>query len=171
MAKAKAIKDINGQHARLYYSIANSPAWCALSPSAKALWCDMRVQVGATNNGAATTALAILKHKGWSSRHTIARARNELICLGFIELTVQGGICNGGKTPNLYRFTDLPMYELPKHRLARCNAVHLYRKFGGLSEAKGALRAARLESNKVKVNKLHSLSVANAPELQNLGTE
>ena len=57
MAKfEKPPKDIGGSHIRLYATIHNSFAWLVLAPTAKALWVDLRTQIGATKNGTATTA-------------------------------------------------------------------------------------------------------------------
>lgn len=169
MAK-KILKDPRGQHVRIYKDILNSPAWCCLSSSAKALWCDMRAQIGSTNNGTATIALEVLSHKGWSSRHTIGRARDELVVLGFIELTHQGGICRGGKSPNLYRFTDEPMYEQPKWGLAPCKPDFLFLKYQTHSEAKKEIAKLRLEKN-MKVKNKHLKSEVNTPCIKKLSAE
>ncbi|WP_068319489.1 hypothetical protein [Polynucleobacter yangtzensis] len=148
MSKKSYSPDPNGAHRRLYDIVLNSVAWRCLSPAAKGLWCDLRAQVGSTNNGAATTALAVLSHRGWSSRHTIMRARQQLEALGFIRLTLQGGIASGGKKPNLYRFTDLDMYELPKYKLSAIKADHLYKSFREVREAKATLRLIKNQPNK-----------------------
>ncbi|MBU3629296.1 hypothetical protein [Polynucleobacter sp. AP-Reno-20A-A9] len=158
MSKQKFIKDPLGQHIRLYAVIYNSVAWRCLSPSAKALWCDLRVQIGSSNNGTASTALGILAHYNWSSRHTVMRARDELIALGLIELTRQGGICSGGKSPNLYRFTDLEMYDIPKKGLIAKKADHLYKKIQTHTEAKKILEDLRTE----KKSKVKSLPLVSA---------
>lgn len=155
MSKQKYIKDPLGQHIRLYAVVYDSVAWKCLSPSAKALWCDLRVQIGATKNGTATTALGILGHYGWSSRHTVMRARDELIALGFIQITQQGGICSGGKSPNLYRFTDLEMYDIPKKNLLAKRADHLYKKHQNHQEVKKILRELKVQKkSKVQINPL-----------------
>lgn len=151
-------KDPLGQHIRLYAVIYNSPAWCSLSTTAKALWCDMRCQINDYNNGTASCALGILSHKGWSSRHTVSKARNQLEALGLIQLTKAGGICYGGKTPNLYRFTDLDMCDQPKKGFTSKKADHLYREFKTKSEA--SQRLNELEKNKKsKVKKLDKLCI------------
>lgn len=125
----KPPSDPKGSHIRLYATLHNSFAWSVLSPSAKALWVDLRTQIGSTKNGSATTALEVLRHKNWSSRHTVARARGELLSLGFIALTRQGEIFRGVKSCNLYRFTDEPVFEQPKVGLLAMKADNLFLDF------------------------------------------
>ena len=149
-------KDPLGQHIRLYALIYNSPAWCSLSTTAKALWVDMRAQINSYTNGTASCALGVLSHRGWSSRHTVSRARNELEILGFIQLTKSGGIGYGGKTPNLYRFTDLEVYDQPKKRISATRADHLYKEFKTKSEALKRLSELE-ERKKYKVQKITNL--------------
>jgi hypothetical protein len=171
MVRKLAMKDPLGQHIRLHAKLYNSPAWCVLSPSAKALWCDLRTQTNTYNNGSATTALGVLAHKGWSSRHTVMRARNELTILGFIEITHQGGICNGGKSPNLYRFTDQDMYEQPKWRLSARKADHLYLRFKTKLEAQAEIRKIEKSKKNVKVPNQHLISKEMTPRSRKLSVE
>ena len=170
MVKKNNIKDPLGQHIRLYAVVYNSAAWRCLSPSAKALWCDLRVQVGSYNNGTATTALGILSHYGWSSRHTVMRARDELIALGFIELTQQGGICSGGKSPNLYRFTDLEMFDIPKKGMTAKKANHPYKKIATNIQAKEILKELRSQK-KIKVKNEPLLDVITTLRVEKLSEE
>lgn len=143
---AKPPKDSRGSHIRLYQTIHNSFAWLVLSPAAKALWVDLRTQIGATKNGTATTALEALRHRGWVSRHTVARARSELIALGFIAITRQGEIFRGVKSCNLYRFTDEDVYEQPKINLPAIKADNLFLKFDSKDLAKQKIN--ELKSNR-----------------------
>jgi len=172
MSKNKQYKDPNGQHIRLYKIVSDSPAWKCLSTSAKALWLDLRVQTQGFNNGTATTALGILSHYGWASRHTVMRARDELEILGFIEQTQKGGLCNGGKTPHLYRFTDLEMVDLPKYQLKAKKADHLYRCFKTHQDARTALSESRfLKRKKRKVQNLPIQSTETTPRVEKLSAE
>ena len=163
----KRPKDIGGSHIRLYATIHNSFAWLVLSPTAKALWVDLRTQIGATKNGTATTALEILRHRGWTSRHTVARARSELLVLGFIAMTRQGEIFRGAKSCNLYRFTDLDVYEQPKVNLQAIKADSPFLKFDSKSlatEKIKELKSIRLDKQKQALEKkrkgllLHAIS-------------
>jgi len=163
----KPPKDLGGSHIRLYATIHNSFAWLVLSPTAKALWVDLRTQIGATKNGTATTALGILSHRGWTSRHTVDRARSELISLGFIAMTRQGEIFRGVKSCNLYRFTDLDTYEQPKVNLQAKKADNLFLKFESKSmaiEKTRELKSMRQDKQKQALDKkrkgpfLHAIS-------------
>ncbi len=169
MSKQK-LKDPLGQHIRLYAMVYKSPAWMVMSPSAKALWCDLRVQVGSNNNGTATTALGILGHYGWSSRHTVMRAREELVVLGLIQITKQGGICSGGKIPNLYRFTDLETYDNPKKGIKAHKADHLYKKVASISEGKQILKRLKAQ-RKSKVKNEPFVDAIATLNYENVGAE
>jgi len=168
MAKFQKLpKDPAGSHIRLYATIHNSYAWLVLAPTAKALWVDLRTQIGATKNGTATTALEVLRHRGWTSRHTVARARSELLALGFIAITRQGEIFRGVKSCNLYRFTDLDVYEQPKVSLQAIKADNLFLKFDSKSVAMEKIRelkSIRLTKQKQALEKkrkgsfLHDIS-------------
>jgi hypothetical protein len=168
MAKFQKLpKDPAGSHIRVYATLHNSFAWLALSPTARALWFDLRTQIGATRNGTATTALEVLRHRGWTSRHTVARARSELLALGFIAITRQGEIFRGVKSCNLYRFTDSDVYEQPKVNLQAIKADNLFLKFDSKSVAMEKIRelkSIRLTKQKQALEKkrkgsfLHDIS-------------
>jgi len=171
MSKRKIQKDPNGQHVRLYKKMFDCPAWKVLSNSAKALWMDLRVQTGSFTNGRASTALGVLGHSGWVSRHTVMNARLELETLGFIEITHQGGLCYGGKSPNLYRFTDLDMYDQNHLGIKAQKADHLYMKFKTQTEARKALEQAKDSKNKVKVQKLNVQSKENSLRAEKISVD
>jgi hypothetical protein len=136
---AKKWADPLGPHARIYHSLLNSAAWRALSFSSKALFVDLRGTVTATNNGNITAAMSVMKHKGWTSRTTLARGLYELRVLGFIAVTVEGGLRQGTRVPSLYRFTDLDVFEQPKVGVQAIKATHDYRSFESVREAEQAL--------------------------------
>lgn len=135
-------KDEMGAHARLYDQIANSPAWLAAAFSARALYMQLRVKLKNTNNGNIEATLGTLKHSGFKSSSTLAKALRELEALGLMARTRQGGITAGGRLCNLYRFTDKPMHDFPKLGLAACKASHEWRQWSGVREAEAAVRAA-----------------------------
>ncbi len=140
-----------GAHIRAHYKLLDSHAWRALSSSAKALWIDLRRQVGSSNNGTATTALEILKHRGWVSRNTVRHAAEELEALGFIRCTVRGGIAAGGKTPKLWAFTDLDTYEHPKRGISTAKATCDFLGVESLGQARAVLD--ELEATRALVKK------------------
>ncbi|AJC23150.2 hypothetical protein [Pandoraea pulmonicola] len=139
MKRQRVPGDPNGPHARIYHSLLNSAAWRVLGPSSVKLFIDMRAALTATNNGNLAASLADMKHRGWSSSSTLAKALYELRALGFISVTVQGGLRRGARVPNLYRFTDLPTLEQPRVGVQAIEATHDYRQFGSVKEAEQAL--------------------------------
>ena len=175
MAKHTQSSDPLGAHIRAHYKLLDSPAWCALSSTAKALWIDLRRQVGSTRNGTATTALDLLKHRGWTSRHTVRNAAEELEALGFVRCTVMGGIANGGKTPKRWAFTDLETFEFPKQHIPASKATFDFLKFETLGHARAELEelaATRAEAkNNRKGQKLPKLRAETAPEKAKLRAE
>jgi len=124
---------------RIYCTLLDSPAWRVLGWSARALFIDLRSQVGATNNGNLEATMKRLKHYGWTSATTLAGALYELQALGFIAKTRAGGIGRGGKICSLYRFTDLQTFAFPKLGVAATNASHEYREFASVDTARRAL--------------------------------
>ncbi|MDR5801603.1 hypothetical protein [Caballeronia sp. LZ001] len=135
----KKPSDPNGRHVRIYVSLLGTPAWRVLSFSGKALFLDLRSAVTATNNGNLSAALSEMKHKGWTSPTTLAKAIYELRAIGFIAVTVEGGLRQGTRVPSLYRFTDLEVFEQPKVKVQSVKATHDYRRFESVREAERAL--------------------------------
>ena len=170
-ANAKRYRDPNGAHIRIYHNLLNSPAWRALSASAKNLFIDLRVQLNASNNGKIAAVFSDLKHRGWRSKTTMHKALRELDALGFIAKTRQGGIASMSRICSLYRFTDLDCNEFPAHGIAVRRAIYDYRAFASLQDAVSAKRkadkprerASRRE-NKAKVRKLDLLAPETGPK-------
>lgn len=143
-ARAK-YNDPNGPHARIYHSLLNCPAWRLLSWSSRALFMDLRATLGKTNNGDLKATLNDpngLKHRGWNSASTLANGLHELVALGFLEKTRGGGVANGSKICCLYRFTDVDMFDIPKHGIEHKPATKDFMKFATLADAEQALQAA-----------------------------
>lgn len=149
MAKpARFEKDEMGAHGRLYESIANSPAWLALSFSARALYMQLRVRLKLSNNGNIEATLATLRHSGFKSPSTLAKALRELETVGLMAKTRQGGITAGGRLCNLFRFTDKPSYEFPKQRLSACPATKDWTAWQSVRDASAAIEAAHLAAKR-----------------------
>lgn len=171
MARTRYKPDPNGQHARLYHSILNCPAWLALSSSAIRLYVDMRLKLNSYNNGNIEAVYSELRHRGWKSKTTMHKALRELETLGFIEQTRQGGIASRSKVCSLYRFTDQDAIDSSKLDIAGCKATHDYRQFTSIHEARAAMReseahrksAKSTNLDKVKVQKLDVSSPESAP--------
>ena len=177
MAKGSGAKwsDPNGRHVRVYVSLLNTPAWRVLGFSAKALFLDLRAAVTATTNGAISATLAEMKHRGWTSSATLAKALYELRALGFLAVTVEGGLRQGSRVPSLYRFTDLDVYEHPKTGVQAIQATHDYRRFETVREAERAIteglkklqaegRKKQQTKKKLPVQKLNPSSSETEPE-------
>lgn len=146
MARYKPI-DPKGRHIRVYVSLVHSPAYRCLGWAARALFFEMRSAVNGSNNGNISAALADLRHVGWKSSQTLARALYELRALGFIAVTREGGLRQGSRMPALYRFTDLEVFDQPKISVQACKPTEDYARFTTLAEARAALRdgVARLQ--------------------------
>jgi hypothetical protein len=80
-----------------------------------------------------------MKHKGWTSPTTLAKALYELRAMGFLAVTVEGGLRQGTRVASLYRFTDLEVFEQPKVGVQAIKATHDYRRFESVREAERAL--------------------------------
>lgn len=141
MARRKP-KDPRGGHVRIYWELLDSPAWRALGYTSQALYVTLRRKLTATSNGNISAALGDLKHYGFTSSSTVARALRELKAAGFIAVTRQGGIAYGNKVCTLYRFTDEPVPEWPKLGVKACKATNEWRQFERVDHAKNAVRQA-----------------------------
>lgn len=130
-------KDPRGHHVRLYKSMLMSHAYRALSISARALYTDLRMKLTATNNGDISAAITDLRPLGWNSPATISEALKELRAAGFIDITRPGGF--PARTPTLYRFTDVDVYERRDKGIAAQKATNDYLKFQSINDAKEAI--------------------------------
>lgn len=148
----KGYKDPRGKHVRLYNELLNSPAFCALSWSAQAIYVRIRAQLGGANNGDISASLSQLKTYGINSSVTLANALQDLQTLGFIDKTRQGGIANGGKNCCLYRFTDEDCHDIPKKGIQKQKATFDYRQYKTIQEAQLALTASRAKTHSKAVN-------------------
>ena len=161
MSRSKRIyeRDPNGQHARLYHEMLKSPAWIALSYSAKVLFLDLRLKLTSFNNGNIEAVFSELKHRGWKSKTTMHKALRELEVLGFISKTRQGGIASMSKICSLYRFTDHDAHDFEKQGVKKCKATYDYRRFKALRDARAAAQAIKVQ---------HKLQRQKNPKVRNL---
>src|SRR5450432_2851993 len=143
MGRTTRYVDPNGGHVRLYWTLLDTPAYLALGWTARALYVDLRRKLMGTNNGNIEATLSTLKHRGWKSSATLNYALKELIAVGLIAQTRQGGIAYMSKQCSLYRFTDCEVFEQPKIDVAAIKATNDYRRFDKLSVAKAVVREAR----------------------------
>jgi len=91
----------------LPHELLKLPEYMKLSHKAKGLLTELLFQYNGINNGDFCLTLSVMKKRGWSSNDTIGSATKELIEVGFIILTRQGGrnMCN------LYGVTWEPIDE------------------------------------------------------------
>ncbi len=94
--------------------VAKSLAYRSLSASALRLLTLALTQYTGRNNGDIALTRSALEQYGYTSADTLTRALKQLRDAGLLQLTRQGGLANGGKVPNLYAFTWLPIPENAK---------------------------------------------------------
>jgi hypothetical protein len=146
--------DDMGAHARLYEKIAHSPAWLALGFSSRALYVQLRVKLKQTNNGNIEATLGTLRHAGFKSSSTLAKALRELETVGLMAKTRQGGIAAGGRLCNLFRFTDKPVYELPKQGISAAKASQDWQRWTALRDVTAAIREAHKAAKRPKAQEI-----------------
>ncbi len=107
---------LKGARIWLPLDVLQGAAYASLSMSAKALMIELAGQLRAKhgdiiNNGDLTTAISILRPRGWVSEKTIRTASHDLERAMLIIKTRQGQRPN---KCNLYAVTWLPLNESPK---------------------------------------------------------
>ena len=150
---SKRLPDPKGGHVRIYWELLASAAWRSLSYASQSLYVLLRRKLLGTNNGNISATLGDLKHYGWKSSSTLAKALKELQALGFIAVTRQGGIAFGQRVCTLYRFTDVDVYEHPKLGIAAIAATNDWKKFSTLADTKAALAAMEQNDSGLRISK------------------
>lgn len=138
-------------HVRIRHDLLNSPAYRVLPAKAVKLYNDLRAKLNSSNNGNIEATLKDLKHRGWKSSSTLFAALRELEHMGFIAKTRQGGIAAMSKVCNLYRFTDLDVYEHPKQGIQPIRATLDWLRLDSVRAAEAHLRELPKPSKKSKV--------------------
>jgi len=150
MAKNRS-PGITEAHIRIPLEVLQSPAFIALPASAVKLYIDMASYLRGTNNGNINATLSDLRHRGWSSSATLAKALRQLEAVGLIAKTRETtGVHRGSKLCNLYRFTDRDAYAVPKLHLEGHKESRDYRRFATLTDARKAVAAASATKRKNK---------------------
>lgn len=130
-------------HIRIPLEMLNSPAFIALDWTSRALFIDLRSKLRSTNNGNINATLDELRHRGWASSATLAKAIRQLEALGFIRKTRETvGVVRGSKLCNLYRFTDEECFEVPKLSIEAAKATNEWRSFTKLRHALAVAEAS-----------------------------
>lgn len=144
-------------HVRIRLDVLDSPAWRVLPHSVKAFYIDLRAKLRSCNNGNINAVLGEMKHRGWGSSATVAKALRILERMGLIAKTRQGGIASMSRVCTLFRFTDLPTPEWPKLGIPSYPATCDYKRFESVKEARAALREAS-PGKKSKLQKMKLLA-------------
>lgn len=153
-------------HIRVTLSLLDSPAFIALDWSARALFLDLRHRMRGTNNGNISAALSELRHRGWNSSATLVKALRQLEAVGLLRKTRQTiGVVRGSKVCNLYRFTDIEVYERAKLGIPAMKATDDYKTFKTLGEAQQAIAQSTAPKKKTALQKMNR----NASEIEAIG--
>lgn len=99
-----------GGFVALPHVVLRSPKFAALSSHAVKLMVDILSQYNGMNNGDINLAWSTMEARGWRSRDTLAKARDELIGGAWIAQTRQGG----RHAPSLYGLTFYALDASPK---------------------------------------------------------
>ncbi len=142
---------ITEAHVRIPLEVLQSPAFIALPASAVKLYLDMLSHLRGTNNGNINAALSELRHRGWRSSATLAKALRQLEAVGLIAKTRQTtGVHRGSKLCNLYRFTDRDAYAHPKLHVDGHKETRDYKHFTTMADAKWVVKEASATTPKEK---------------------
>lgn len=93
-------------YSSLPWSVLDSHAYQGATPAAKALLVELIRQHSGSNNGRLHVTHKWLAPRGWASKETVARARDELIERGLIVQTRRGGLNAGA---SWFALTWLPI--------------------------------------------------------------
>lgn len=93
---AKSYADNKGRNSKSVYfglphTLINTKKYRSLSYHAVKLLVDLGSQYRGFNNGDLCAAWTLMKKMGWKSRSSLFKAKNELLEVGFIIVTRQGG--------------------------------------------------------------------------------
>lgn len=143
-------RDPRGGHVRIYWSMLSSPAWQALSHIERSLYISMRRQLKGSNNGDISATVNSLRHDGFTSSSTLFKSLRAPTVAGFIDKSRQGMIAgfSGPRCCNLYRFTDEPVYDIPKKGIVACKATNDWQNWSSKAEVEAAITAAHVAAKR-----------------------
>lgn len=104
--KTKGRKE-SGSFIALWHAILEHPNYTKLSPRAVKLLIDIYAQYRGNNNGDLCAAHTLMKKRGWKSKDQLQKAKDELLKVGWLMVTRQGG----RNKPTLYAVTFLAIDE------------------------------------------------------------
>lgn len=83
------------------HAVLEHPNYTNLSARAVKLLMDLYAQYRGNNNGDLCAAFTLMKHRGWKSKDQLQKAKGELLEVGWLMITRQGG----RNMPTLYAVT------------------------------------------------------------------
>ncbi|MGC1298949.1 MAG: hypothetical protein WA869_28325 [Alloacidobacterium sp.] len=147
---ARKSSGISGQFAAHLVAMLESPAWRVLSLSARKVLDRVEIELahhGGRDNGQLPVTYDDFVNYG-VHRHSIRPAINELVALGFLEITRAGRAGNVEfRLPNQFRLTYRPSKGVPG------DGSHEWKAIKSDEEAERLAKAARLEKSKSQCRK------------------
>ena len=120
---------ITGRFIGLPHVVVKNKDYIELSYKSKALLIDLMLQYNGKNNGDLTTALAILRDRGWKRQATVGEAVKELIDANLIIRTREGQFRNPFSRCALYAITWQPIDDCKDKDLTVNPTITPPRKF------------------------------------------
>ena len=148
----------SGQFAGHLVEMLESPAWRVLSLSARKVLDRVEIELahhGGKDNGRLPVTYDDFVKYG-IHRHSIRPAINELMALGFLEITRKGRAGNAEfRLPHLFRLTYRPSKGVLR------DGSHEWRLIKSDGEAEQVAKAARTEKSKIQCRKVPNFSDEN----------
>lgn len=113
-------------------AVMDHPDYQGLTGTAAKLLLELARQFRGSNNGDLTVAWEVVRKRGFRSKATVQRARDELLGADLIRCTRQGRFLNPGGVCALYALAWLPVHECPKARLEHAPTTKPLRIFSTL---------------------------------------
>lgn len=99
----------SGRFLKLPHIVLNNEDYINLSYKSKALLTDLAMQYNGHNNGDFSSALGVMKKRGWKRSATLSAATKELVEANLILKTREGKFLNPGAKCTLYAITWEPI--------------------------------------------------------------
>ena len=119
----------NGSFAGIPRHVMRHRDYVSLSSSAIRLLLEFSFQYRGSNNGDLVAAWHVLRHRGFNSKATIAKALDELLRARMIERTREGRFMNPGGVCALYALTWQPIDDCPGKQLDKKPTITPARTF------------------------------------------
>ena len=139
--------DPRGAHIRLYHEVYDSHAFACLAGSSKLIYLAMHRRKTSYNNGDLSMPLSAAQQYGIKSSSTLAKALRELVSVGLVAVTREGGCQRDGKRlATLYRLTDFKSLDFPMKHVEGMKATDEWKKFKTRAAARQALKLGTAEA-------------------------